>query len=370
MTARKRQAMSARGIALRRLANQRLVGAPFPTSVEVVRRLGAVQSQDYAGGKWGIGQRTAGATAADVERALVEGAIVRTHVLRPTWHFVAAEDIRWMLALTAPRVRTRMAPYNRHLELDAEVFARSNKAIEKALTGGRHLTRAELGTALQGAGIGTCVGQRLAHVMMRAELDAVVCSGAQRGKEPTYALLEERVAPVPAMEPDAALAELAKRYFTTRGPATAHDFGWWSGLTIGESRRAIHSVESRFEHEVIDGRTYWFTDDTPVVKRAGPVAHLLPNYDEYFIGHKDRSAIGVRVSEENVIVPAEAFLTHVVAVDGQLVGGWKRPGNSGKAVVELRLVVDVSARERRAIEAQAERYGTFLGMSVAVVDAS
>jgi hypothetical protein len=367
-TARNTARLAPRDIALRRLANQRLIGAPYATPVEAVRRLGAVQSQDYAGAKWAVGQRTADAADADIERALTDGAIVRTHVLRPTWHFVAAEDIRWMLALTAPRVRARMAPYNRQLGLDEKVFARSNAIIAEMLAGGKHLTRTELGVALQRTGINT--GQRLAHLMMHAELDALVCSGAHRGKEPTYALLEERVAPARAMERDEALAELATRYFTTHGPATAQDFAWWSGLLIGDARRGIESVESVFEREVIEGRTFWFIGSVPASSRAAPVAHLLPNYDEFFIGHKDRSALGERVAESKIVVPAEAFIAHVVAVDGQLVGGWKRRGTARKAIVELRLVVDLTARERRAVEAQVERYGRFLGMPVEIVDAS
>jgi len=180
-------ALGAREIARRRLANQRLIGNPFADPTQVVKRLGAVQSQDYPGGKWGIAQRTPRATDADVERALDIGAILRTHVLRPTWHFVAAGDIRWMLALTAPRVRSVMASYDRQLELDDKVFAKSAKAITKALTGGKELTRAELRGVLERAKLGRIFSQRLGHLMMRAELDALVCSGVRRGKQATYA---------------------------------------------------------------------------------------------------------------------------------------------------------------------------------------
>jgi hypothetical protein len=289
-------------------------------------------------------------------------------VLRPTWHFVAAEDIRWMLALTAPRVRTRMAPYNGHLELDERIFARSNKAIEKALEGGRHLTRAELGAALQGAGIGSSAGQRLAHLMMRAELDALVCSGAHRGKEPTYALLDERVPAVRAMQRDEALTELATRYFATRGPATVQDFAWWSGLTVGDAKRGIEAVDASFARTTVGTRTFWFTGDAPGSKGMAPAVHLLPNYDEYFIGHKDRSAIGERVAASKISAPSDAYFAHLVIVNGQLVGDWKRIPTGRRMTVALRLLAKVTARERRAIDVQAARYGEFIGVPVELIE--
>jgi hypothetical protein len=355
--------LSSRDIALRRLASQRLVGERFTSPVEAVCRLGAVQSQDYAGGKWGIAQRIAGAVDADIERAFADGAIVRTHVLRPTWHFVAAEDIRWMLALTAPRVRATMLTYDRHLGLDDAVFARSAAVITRELSGGRHRTRAQLGEALDREKIDTGVGQRMAHLMMRAELDGLICSGARQGNQSTYALLDERVPPGPPLAREEAMAELAMRYFRTRGPATVHDFSWWSGLKMGDARRAIELAGARLARETSGSTEYWFTDDAPAPDGAGS-AHLLPNYDEYFIGFRDRSALQGRVAASKIDVPAGVFLSHVVVVDGELVGGWKRIAVGGTVVVELRLVVDVPRRAMSQLHAQVKRYGEFLGMPV------
>jgi hypothetical protein len=313
-----------------------------------------------------VGQRTAGANDTQVERAVDSGAILRTHVLRPTWHFVAAEDIRWMLALTAPRVRRLMASYDRKLELDDKVFAKSAKAITRVLSGGNELTRAELREVLGRARIGVVQTQRLGHLMMRAELDGLVCSGSRRGKQSTYALLEERVPPAPAMQQDEALAELARRYFTTRGPATVHDFAWWSGLTIGDARRGVEAVQSQLEQRTIEGRTHWFSDDASPIKARGPRAHLLPNYDEYFIGYRDRSAIGDLVRTSGVKNAHDAFSAHVIAIDGQLVGGWRRTVTAWGTVLELELVVELDAGQMRAIEAQARRYGEFLNAPVEV----
>lgn len=361
---RKTAVLGAREIARRRLVNQRLIGEPFADPVEVVKRLGAVQSQDYPGGKWGIAQRTPRATDADVERALGIGAILRTHVLRPTWHFVAAGDIRWMLALTAPRLRSVMAPYDRHLDLDDKVFAKSARAITKALTGGKELTRTELRGVLERANLGAISSQRLGHLMMRAELDALVCSGVRQGKQATYALFEERVPAAPTMERDESLSELATRYFTTRGPASVHDFAWWSGLTVGDARRGVEAIQSRLEQQTVGGRVYWFTDASTPARSRAPSAHLLPNYDEYFIGHKDRSAIGDLVKTSGVNYSHDAFTAHVIVIDGQLVGGWKRGTGKRATVLELHLVVKLDARQMRAIEEQARRYGEFIGAPV------
>src|SRR5882762_7085195 len=262
--------------------------------------LGAVQAQDYAGSKWGLAQRTRGLTNAEVEKEIDDGMIVRTHILRPTWHFVAAADLGWMLALSAPRVHTANAYWYRWLEVDEAVARRSRTALTKALRDGKQLTRAELGFVLERAKIQITDSRRLAAIMMRAELDGVVCSGARRGKQFTYALLEERVARPAALERDTALFELARRYFTTRGPATVDDFAWWSGLTKADSKRGVEAAAAHLEHESIDGRSYWFPAAERRVRISGLLVHLLPNFDEYFIGLKDRSALAERLKSSGV----------------------------------------------------------------------
>ena len=221
----------------RRLTNQRLLGSPFRSAVEVVAWLGAMQAQDYPGAKWAIGLR-APVTDEDVDRDCDEGLILRTHILRQTWHFVARGDIRWMLALSGPRVNAISAHYYRKMELDERTFIRSRNVLERVLRDGKYLTRPELGAALGRAGI-TASGIRLAFLTMRAELDAVICSGPRRRHQPTYALLEERVPPAKPIDRDAALAELARRYFTSHGPATLRDYVWWSGLTVRDATAGI-----------------------------------------------------------------------------------------------------------------------------------
>jgi Winged helix DNA-binding domain len=351
-------------IARRRLASQRLTTPTVTDPAEIVRLLGAVQSQDYAGAKWALAMRARGASDATIERAFADGSIVRTHVLRPTWHFVTPADIRWMLALTAPRVKAAMAYYDRKLELDDAVFRRSNAAIIQALRDGKQLTRAELGETLRRGRIDVTGSQRLGHLLLRAELDGIVCSGARRGKQFTYALLDERVPPTAPVGRDEALLELTRRYFTTRGPATANDFAWWSGLTVADAKRGIEITGSALEREVIDDRTYWAD---PTARRPGkrsPAAYLLPNYDEYFIGFKDRGAIGVRLKSSELVTGGDALTAHVVIVDGQLVGGWKRTLTRNAVLVELKLLTRLSDAERRAVHEASQAYGTFLGLPV------
>jgi hypothetical protein len=345
-------------IAQQRLANQHLADPALDGPAQAVRWLGAVQSQDYAGAKWALGQRLPGSTDAAIEQAMTEGAIVRTHVLRPTWHFVAAADIRWMLKLSAPRVHAANGTQYRQLGLDRAVFRRSHAAIEKALRDGQQLTRAELAAVLARARIATDPPLRVIALMMAAELDGVICSGARRGKQFTYALLEERVPPAPAVARDEALCELCIRYFTSRGPATLHDFAWWSGLTLADAKRGVEMAGPALAHADIGGRAHWFAAAMRAVKRRRALAHLLPNFDEYFIGFADRSAI--QQALRGVAVPEGTFFGHVVTVGGQLVGAWKRLAAARAAGVALDLVVPLSEAQRTAVQAAARRYARFL----------
>ena len=307
-----------------RLHNQFLSQTSFTEPGPVVAALGAVQSQDYAGGKWALGLRMKGATDAALDQAFNEGRILRTHILRPTWHFVAPEDIRWMLALSAPRVHTVNGFMYRQQGLDEPSIKKSYAVLEKVLQGGKSLTRAELGAAFEKAGIKKAEGIRLGYFIMSAELDGIICSGPRRGKQFTYALLEERAPTVRAWKKEESLAEMTRRYFATRGPATLHDFTWWSGLTMADAKEGIESVKSQFVSEEIDGKTYWFDSSVSPIQEKSPAAHLLPNYDEYFIGFKDRSAIGEVAKRAGIKSDEPSFLANFIILDGQLVGGWRR----------------------------------------------
>lgn len=256
-----------------------------------------------------------------------------------------------------------MAGSNGRLEIDRALVRRSNAIIEKALAGGRSLTRAELAAALRRARAGTIAGQRLAHLMMASELDGVIISGPRRGKEFTYALLEERAPRATPMTTEEALHELARRYFTTRGPATPHDFAWWSGLTVADAKRGIASNADAIERVSLGGTDYWMAVDQPPPPR-GRSAHLLPNYDEYFIGHRDRSAIGTRLGDVASVMGGSALVPNVIIVDGQLVGTWKRAVNANTMVVELHPTGLLATEEKRRIASAAMDFGQFHGLSI------
>jgi hypothetical protein len=275
--------MTSSEIARQRLHNQRLSSAGLKKPGDLVKWMGAVQAQDYYGAKWALGQRIQAATDDDIEKAFAVGEILRTHVMRPTWHFVAPADIRWLLKLTAPRVNAASAYSFRKLELDDAVFRRSNKALASALQGGKHLTREALRTVLKRARIAGDDLLRFNHMLIRAELDGLICSGPRHGKQFTYALLDERVPQAKALSRDEALAELTQRYFASHGPATSSDFMWWSGLSAIDVKRGLEMARSHLVEEVIGGKIYWRPASTRGVTRAAGAAYLLPTFDEYLI---------------------------------------------------------------------------------------
>jgi hypothetical protein len=351
--------MAVPAIALQRLAQQRLSQKPFQTPDQVVAWLGAVQAQDYPGAKWALGLRMQAATDEMIEQAFNDGTILRTHVMRPTWHFVTPADIRWLLELTAPRVNAVNASMYRQLELDEALFRRTNAVIANAVQGGHFRTRAELGAALAAAGI-VAKGMRLGYILHRAELDAVVCSGPRRGKQFTYALLDERAPHARSLPRDEALAELTRRYYTGHGPATIRDFVWWSGLTVADAKAGLAMVGSDLAHTVIDGQTYYFSASMPLAAEPSAAAFLLPTYDELVVGFssfaKSRTAgqeIGQQVVFDSLIV-----------IGGRIVGSWRRSFNQGAVVIELAPFAPLSADEDAAIAAAAQRYGGFVGMPV------
>ena len=302
-----------------------------------------------------------GVTDADVEQAFIDGLILRTHVMRPTWHFVTPADIGWLLDLTAPRVNQANAYMYRRLELDDALFRRSNDAIARALEGGKHLTRAELASALAEAGI-AAEGMRLGYLVHRAELDAIVCSGPRRGKQFTYALLDERAPQARRLERDEALAELTGRYFTSHGPATVDDFGWWSGLTKADVKAGLEMVAAQLVHEVIDGTSYWFPASVPPAPESSQQALLLPTYDEFVIGYTDRSAM---FETGQQLRPREDIaFDSMIVIEGQVAGSWRRTFRKGAAVIESAPLRPFSARQQEAFTAAAERYGRFVGMPV------
>jgi len=353
-------------IAQWRLHNQHIAQQTCTNPCEVVTWLGAVQAQDFAAAKWAVGLRMQGATDDALEQACDKGELLRTHVLRPTWHFVAPADIRWMLELTAPRVNAFNAYYYRKNNLDEAVFAQSNAVLRQALQGGKQLTRPELVAALQRAGITADDPLRFTLIVMRAELDAVICSGARRGKQFTYALLDERAPQAATLPRDEALSELTRRYFTSHGPATAQDFIWWSGLAGADVKRGLELVATHLQHEIITGQTYWFAASTPPAHQTAPMVYLLPNYDEYSVGYTDRSAIMDPAHADEQNARNNSVMSNIIVLNGQVVGFWKRELKRDTVIITARFFAQPTATDMRAFGSAANRYGAFLGKSVVI----
>jgi hypothetical protein len=354
--------MTSFDVARQRLRNQQLSSPHFTRASDVVKWLGAVQAQDFYGAKWALGQRTLSASDEEIERAFAEGKILRTHIMRPTWHFVSPADIRWMLKLTSPRVNACNSHYYRKVELDERVFSQSNKALAAALRGGKHLTRDVLRNVLQQAGISTS-GLRLVYILARAELDGVICSGARQGKQFTYALLDERAPKTKDLSRDESLAELARRYFVSHGPATVQDFVWWSGLTVADAKAGIEMTKRRLVHEVVDSQTYWLPASSPAARGLSQAAYLLPTYDEYLIAYKDRS-VAVDSKHGKQTIRGNPVFSSPIVIAGRVVGSWKRSFKENSVVVTIIPFSSFGKSERQSVDEAAQRYGSFLNMRV------
>lgn len=348
-----------------RLHNLGLTAAAFRQPAEVVDWLVAVQAQDFAGAKWALGLRMQAATDETVEAAFTAGAILRTHLLRPTWHFVTPADIRWLLALTAPRVQAANGTMYRKLGLDSALLARSSQVLARALDGGRQLTRDELRQALHQAGITDTSEQRLVYMLMNAELEGLICSGARRGKQFTYALLDERAPNGKMPDRDAALAELTRRYFSSRGPASEYDFAKWSGLTVSDARHGLEANAAILQREEVDGRSYWFVPSESGPPAGASGAWLLSIYDEYISSYKDYSLILDPSYAEGLWAMGNA-LTYIMMIAGQVVGSWQRTLRKRAVLIKTHPLRPLSQEEQLLVAAAAEQYGAFLNLPVSL----
>ncbi len=354
------QRMKPPHIIARRLTNQGLLGTPFADPVAVVRHFGAMQAQDYYGAKWAVGQRCA-ASDAEVEALFNAGVILRTHLCRPTWHFVLAEDIRWLVELTAPRVHQANAFMNRKMGIDAKLLHRATDIMAKALVGGKHLERDVLMALLQRVGMDTSEN-RSSHYMMYAELEGVVCSGPRVGKQFTYALLDERVPKARKLGREEGLAEIVRRYFASRGPANQSDFTLWSGLTVADAKKGIAMLGTDFERVVINGKEHWLLKDGAPMKVPPNTVHLLPNYDEYGIGYKDRDAFYDPKLAAASGSRGNPVFRNLLLLNGSMVGTWDRVLKRDAVSVVNSPFAPLPIGARNAVNKAVERYTGFLGL--------
>jgi hypothetical protein len=347
--------MTSPDIAQQRIYNQHIASQKFKDPQDIVKWMGAIQAQDYAGAKWAIGLRLQNTTDAAIDQAMADGSIIRTHVLRPTWHFISPTDARWMIELTAPRINAFSASMFRQLQLDSIVFKRSNDALSKALEGNKQLNRAEVMTVLNEAGVATD-DLRFIHLLMRAELDKIICSGARQGKQFTYAFFDDRV-PNNTLVKEEALAELARRYFISHGPATLQDFTWWSGLATVDTKISLEIVKSELTKMIVDGKEYWMAQNEPITNSKAPTAYLLPAFDEFAVAYKDRTAT---VNPKYLKQARHVIFDPSIVVNNQVVGTWKRIIKNQKIDITLNTFGNLNKIQTKAVERAKKRYLKFM----------
>jgi hypothetical protein len=355
--------MNLTDIANIRLASQQIAASKFKTPKDLVHWMGAMQAQDYAMAKWAIGLRLPGSTNKQVETAIDKGQIIRTHLMRPTWHFIAAEDIYWMLELTAPRIKASLKSRHKELELTEKIFSKATTILEKALAGKKHLTREELMPQFTNAKIATH-DNRSSHIMLRAELDGIICSGVTKNNKQTYALIAERVPNKKNFTKDEALATLAKKYFLSHCPATIQDFAWWSGLPLTDARHAMEMIKQDFVTEKIGSQTYWIANSFSIPEKNKSV-YLLPAYDEFIISYKDRSAA---FNAENLkrSISNNGLFKPVIVINGEVTGLWKRTFKKDKVIVQTAFFKPHNKASKKIIEKAADAYGQFLEKEIEI----
>ena len=309
-------------LARQRLVSQRILHTSFENPGDVVAWLGAIQAQDYLAALWAVGVRMNEATEAAIEKAIADRTIIRTYPLRGTLHFVAAADARWILDLLAPRIRANNAGRRRNFELDDLVLGRSKEVVVHALQGGNRLTRNALFRLLEKAHISTAGGRGLQITWWLAH-EGLICFGLRQGKQQTFVLLDEWIPQSQMLERDEALAELARRYFTSRGPATLADFAWWSGLTVADAKSGIEMAQAHLVQEMIGDRAYYRSDSLPAFHDLSESAALLPAYDEFTIAYADRSAF-FDPQDARKLITENGIFRPTVVINGEMVGIWKR----------------------------------------------
>jgi hypothetical protein len=343
-----------------RLHRQHLTQQPYTQVAQVVSSLVAVQSQEYAGAKWALGLRLSNTSEAVIDDAFNQGKILRTHVLRPTWHFVTPKDIRWLLQLTAPNIYAISQNYYRKMELDDKVFAQCNRIIEHQLRDNNYLTREVLKQEFDKIKVFTD-SIRLSFIMMNAELQGLICSGPRKSKQFTYALMDERVPATPTLTHNEAWAQLTLRYFANHGPATATDFAKWSGLKTTEAKQGIEIVKNQLAFEKIGKHEFWFTPAAIPQNTTHTNVWLLPTYDEFLIGYKVNDMFFDFDKPDNSFV-----FDNTVLVNGKIKGNWKRTLTKNSVSFEIKMFAQPNKILQTKIEKAAERYGKFIGLKAEI----
>lgn len=344
-------------IARLRLSNQQLTGTTLKNPQEIVSWMGAVQAQDFNMSKWALGVRLPALTNRLVEDALNKGELVRTHILRPTWHLVAGEDIHWMLALSAPRLKAILKTYAKMLELTEATIEKGSDIIERSLSEDGHLTRPQLGEILKNKGI-DLNSHQLNHIMFSAELHGIVCNGEISNNKQTYCLLEEKIPKTEVFDKQVALERLAWKYFTSHAPATLQDFVWWSGLTIVDARAAMEMIKSDFVIETIDSQPYWINNPFTELKDKNESLVLLPAWDEFVVSYKNRQHI-ILDEHYSKVISKNGIFKPVVVKNGQIIGLWKRIKKKDKVSAEITLFGEIDEHTKDMIKRASHSFDLF-----------
>lgn len=351
-------------IASTRLYSQHIAQADFTTAEDVVAYMGAMQAQDYPGALWAIALRTPNLTREDVEQAILDRKIVRTWPMRGTLHFLAAQDARWMVQLLAPRAIAAAASRRRQLEITDEVITKSQQVITQALEGGNCLTRTELCARLDQQGIATA-GQRGIHILHYLAETGLLCFGPHEGKQPTFVLVDEWLPPTKPKEREQALEELAKRYFISHGPASLKDFAGWANLTMGDAKFGLEQAKSALVSETMQGIEYWFS---PTTQAAPGATFLLPGFDEYMLGYKDRSAALPAEHSDRIVPGNNGMFLSTVVINGQIVGTWKRQVRTKSQTITIVPFKQLTATQLRSIRPAVKRYQDYSGVETLLLN--
>lgn len=303
-----------------RLISQGLTSAPFDTCADVVAHFGAMQAQDYPMAKWAIGMRMRDASDAAVEKSVNAGEIIRTHILRPTWHFVSCNDVRWMMELSVPNLKKATQYVNKQVGLTDEIYKKAWKSIEAEFKHDDDLTKEYLTDRLAKKKI-TFDGLLATQILIRAELEMRICSGVRKKNKIAYALFDRRVPPSEKITRKDALVKLASVYFTSRGPATVKDFTWWSGLTAADAKVGISGLGPNLQSTAVNGLEYLYFEKAAVTKKK--VTALLPAFDEYMVGYTEGRDIAFSPDVDKSFVGNGVFKP-VVLYNNEIAGTWKK----------------------------------------------
>ena len=357
--------MTSEDISLLRLKNQQVTEPGFKTAGELVSWMGAMQAQDFSMAKWAVGLRVVGSTEKSINDAINRGEIIRTHALRPTWHFVSPNDIHWMLDLSAHRIKAAMRTMDKRFGLDDAVFRKTNAIIAEALSQQPDLSREAIIEKLVANRIPTSEN-RVSHILVRAEMERIICSGKSQGTRQTYALLAERAPKTSALNRDEALAKLALTYFKSHGPATLQDFNWWSGLTAGEAKHALEMVKHNFVSETSDDKTYWFTDGIAGTQNDEPRTFMLPAYDEFIISYRDRTAALISENHSKAVSNNGVFRP-VIVTRGKVTGTWRRTLKNKSTILETDFFLPATQPEPEMIAKAFQPFIRFTGRQAQIV---